>query len=68
MKQNTVKFVIPPGGGITMEVIGAQGEDCTKITEELELHLSKAGEHVDGGKKPEYYEGPALTDVFNNNN
>lgn len=68
MEQKLVKFTIGKSGGVAFEVLNGQGEDCTKVTENIELHLSSVGTQVEEGKKPEYYDGGGLTDVFNNMN
>lgn len=60
MKQHKVKFTIARGGGIKMEVIDGEGASCEEITRDLELHLSRVGEKVDSGRKPEYYQGNTL--------
>jgi hypothetical protein len=66
MQQHTVKFTIPKGGGVRFEVIGGQGESCTLVTKDIELHLNRAGTRIEEGKKPEYYEGGPDINVFNN--
>jgi hypothetical protein len=68
MQQHTVKFKIKPGGGISFEVVGGQGESCTLVTKDIEMHLNRVGTQVDEGKKPEYYEGGPNISVFNDLN
>jgi hypothetical protein len=68
MQQHQVKFTIPQGGGVKFEVMGGQGESCTLVTKEIELHLSKAGSKVEEGKKPEFYEDGPNLQVFNDLN
>lgn len=65
MKRTEVKFTIKPGGAINMEVLNGEGESCTLATRDLEVSLSNAGEKVDEGKLPEYYEDGLGTSVFN---
>jgi hypothetical protein len=61
MNAHKVKFTIPKGGGISFEVIDGQGQSCTQVTKNIELHLSQAGTKISEQKKPEYYEdGPDL--------
>jgi len=68
MEKHMVKFTIPKGGGIKFEVIGGHGETCTKVTKDIELHLSSVGRVVDEGKKPEYYDNGPNLEVFNSLN
>jgi hypothetical protein len=68
MQQHKVKFTIKPGGGISFEVLDGQGQSCVEVTKDIELHLSRAGNKVDEGKKPEYYEAGPDINVFNDLN
>ncbi|GAK41943.1 hypothetical protein TCA2_4435 [Paenibacillus sp. TCA20] len=65
MQERKVKFTIGKEGGVAFEVLNGEGADCTKITKDIEVHLSQNGTMVDEGKKPEYYDGGGITDVFN---
>jgi Protein of unknown function (DUF2997) len=65
MQQTKVKFTIKPGGAINMEVLNGQGESCVEVTKDLEVSLASAGQKIDEGKKPEYYEGGSNISVFN---
>jgi hypothetical protein len=65
MNQHKVKFTIPKGGGISFEVIDGQGQSCSLVTKDIELHLSSNSRVVSEGKKPEYYEGTPNINIFN---
>lgn len=64
MKNHEVKFTIKKGGGIAFEVMNGEGNSCSLVTKDIELHLSTAGKVVSEGKKPEYYEQGPDMDVF----
>ena len=53
MKQTQVKFVFRPDGTITEEVIGANCDSCTSITQPFEASL---GTVTGTTYKPEYYQ------------
>lgn len=65
LEKKEVKFTIGKSGQINMEVVGMTGEGCANVTQELELHLSRAGKKVDEGKKPEFYEPDNTLSTFN---
>lgn len=65
MEQRKVLFKVGKTGQINMEVVGMTGEGCTNVTQELEMHLSRAGKQIDSGKKPEYYEPDNTLSTFN---
>ncbi|OXB94869.1 hypothetical protein B9L23_08380 [Parageobacillus galactosidasius] len=65
MQRHEVKFIIKPGGEIKMEVLNGQGQSCVDVTKDLEVSLVAAGEKIDEGKKPEYYQGGSNISVFN---
>ena len=64
MNQHKVKFTIPKGGGISFEVMNGQGNSCTTVTKNIELHLSTNSRVISEGKKPEYYEQSPSINVF----
>lgn len=68
MEKRTVQFTIPKGGGIKIEAMEMQGEACTIITKDIELHLARNSQVVDEGKKSEYYEPGPDVSVFNDLN
>lgn len=65
MQRTEVKFTIGLGGTINMEVLNGQGESCTLATKDLEVSLMNAGDKVDEGKKPEFYDGGNNLSAFN---
>lgn len=68
MQQTEVKFTISKKGEINFEVLNGQGESCTLATRDLEVSLANAGNKVDEGKKPEFYDGSGGISVFNDLN
>ncbi|QHW35767.1 DUF2997 domain-containing protein (plasmid) [Paenibacillus rhizovicinus] len=68
MEQQQVKFTIGKAGGIKFEAMNVQGQACTVVTRDIELHLSRTNAVVSEGKKPEFYEDGPNTEVFNSLN
>ena len=58
MPQQTIKFTIKQDGTVTEEVIGAVGNECERLTKNIEdkLGVVQRVEH-----KPEYYEQKQIT-------
>ena len=59
MAQQTIKFIIKQDGTVTEEVIGAVGNECERLTKNIEekLGVVQRVEH-----KPEYYEQKQTTE------
>ena len=59
MVQHTIKFIIQQDGTVTEEVIGAVGNECERLTKNIEekLGVVQRVEH-----KPEYYEQKQTTE------
>ena len=59
MVQHTIKFIIQQDGTVTEEVIGAVGNECERLTKNIEEKLGVVHrvEH-----KPEYYEQKQTTE------
>ena len=59
MAQQTIKFIIRQDGTVTVEVIGAVGNECERLTKNIEdkLGVVQRVEH-----KPEYYEQKQTTE------
>ena len=59
MAQQTIKFIIRQDGTVTEEVIGAVGNECERLTKNIEekLGVVQRVEH-----KPEYYEQKQTTE------
>ena len=59
MAQQSIKFTIKQDGTVTEEVIGAVGNECERLTKNIEdkLGVVQRVEH-----KPEYYEQKQTTD------
>lgn len=63
-EQKQVKVTISHGGDFKFEALkGFSGTSCVEETKDLELMLAGSGSEVDEGKKPEYYEGDAFTNI-----
>ena len=59
MAQQSIKFIIKQDGTVTEEVIGAVGNECERLTKNIEdkLGVVQRVEH-----KPEYYEQKQTTE------
>ena len=59
MAQQSIKFTIKQDGTVTEEVIGAVGNECERLTKNIEdkLGVVQRVEH-----KPEYYEQKQTTE------
>ena len=59
MAQQTIKFTIKQDGTVTEEVIGTVGNECERLTKNIEekLGVVQRVEH-----KPEYYEQKQTTE------
>ena len=59
MAQQSIKFIIRQDGTVTEEVIGAVGNECERLTKNIEekLGVVQRVEH-----KPEYYEQKQTTE------
>ena len=59
MAQQTIKFIIKQDGTVTEEVIGAVGNECERLTKNIEekLGVVQRVEH-----KPEYYKQKQTTE------
>ena len=59
MAQQTIKFIIKQDGTVTEEVIGAVGNECERLTKNIEekLGVVQRVEH-----KPEYYQQKQTTE------
>jgi len=57
-----VKFRIHPDGRVEEQVIGIQGADCTKVTEELN---EKLGEVIDTAPTEEMFQEKVTVDETN---
>ena len=59
MAQHSIKFTIKQDGTVTEEVIGAVGNECERLTKNIEekLGVVQRVEH-----KPEYYEQKQTTE------
>ena len=58
MAQQTIKFIIKQDGTVTEEVIGAVGNECERLTKNIEEKLGVV-QRVE--RKPEYYEQKQTT-------
>ena len=59
MAQQSIKFIIRQDGTVTEEVIGAVGNECERLTKNIEENLGvvQRVEH-----KPEYYQQKQTTE------
>ena len=59
MAQQTIKFIIKQDGTVTEEVIGTVGNECERLTKNIEekLGVVQRVEH-----KPEYYQQKQTTE------
>ena len=60
MAQKTIKYIIKQDGTVTEEVIGAVGNECERLTKNIE---KKLGEVQRVEHKPEYYKNEQSVDV-----
>lgn len=58
-KRREIKFTIDENGEVSIQVVGAKGEECERLTREIELALGVVGtrQHTS-----EYYQQAEITE------